>query len=316
MGVLFKKGLGPKVVFVVGPTASGKSQWALSLAQEFSGAIINGDSLQFYQGMDIGTSKPSLSERALVPHYLFDRVPVGGASVTAGQFRQWALEVLERGEHPLYFVVGGSGFYLKALEKGMFPVDAIAAPVRSRVRELMVSGSAYKTLQSVDPHSAKVIKPQDNYRVSRALEVFYNQGVPLSQLRRDFFVQSGNNFPYRYKKLGIAASKANLQTRVHIRVDQMLGKGLVKEVQGLLLALQEFPQGASSWAPLQSIGYKEVVEGLEQNWSEAQMAEAIIQNTMRLVKKQNTWFARDDEIIWRSWGDDDHIIHSVLQKWL
>lgn len=279
-------------VLIVGVTGSGKSALGLKLAQKLNGAILNCDSLQVYQRLDIGTAKPSVTERQLVPHFLFDLLPAGQV-LTAGDFRREALAVLER-ELPqrAVFGVGGSGFYIQALEKGMFDSGKADPEVESKVRQDLTDHGAQKLfaeLVQLDPEYAETISPNDVYRLTRAMVVIRGTGKKLSQLRREF---TGEKFPYPMLKLGIDIPREELLLAVTKRTQAMLQAGFLAEVRGLIEA------GFASWPALQSVGYKECQMCLNGDLREDQLAARIVEKTMQLAKKQKTWFKRDAAIHW------------------
>ncbi|MBX3022390.1 MAG: tRNA (adenosine(37)-N6)-dimethylallyltransferase MiaA [Bdellovibrionales bacterium] len=284
-------------VLIVGPTASGKSDLSLRLAERFQGVILNCDSLQFYQRMDIGTAKPTPEERDRVPHFLFDVVPPGEV-LTAGDYRRAAMQVLER-ELPqrMVFGVGGSGFYIQALEKGMFdvpkPRPEIDRQVRARLEEKGLS-ALYRELVERDPKYAEDINPNDSYRIVRALVLMEDSGKTVTEVRTQFKQQE---FPFPLLKLGLAPAREELLPRVEKRVLSMLQRGFMEEVQGLLR------DGWENWPPLQSVGYKECIQFLRGEIDDKRLMPLIVEKTMQLSKKQKTWFKRDPEIHWLP-GDD------------
>jgi tRNA dimethylallyltransferase len=281
------------VIFVVGPTATGKSRVGLELAQHFSGAILNCDSLQVYQRLDIGTAKPSREEQKLVPHYLFDVLQAGDV-LTAGDFRKLALAEMTRAKENMIFAVGGSGFYIQALEKGMFEVEKADPEVDRRVRERLAQEGLevlYEELKTVDPETAEELSPNDAYRIVRALVVYQGSGRKMSHLRASFKPQP---FPYPYLKIGLNFEREELLPRVRGRVQDMLKAGFLEEVRALL------KDGLGLWPALHSVGYKECVDVLEGRLAEASLEHQIVEKTMQLAKKQRTWFKRDPNIHWLS----------------
>jgi tRNA dimethylallyltransferase len=264
----------------------------LTLAKHFHGAILNCDSLQTYQRLDIGTAKPPAEERLLVPHFLFDVVAPPNV-LTAGDFRRLALEVLAR-ELPKgpVFGVGGSGFYIQALEKGMFDVPKPKIEVERFVRRrLEEHGLAfmYAELLELDPEYGEGLSPHDAYRITRALIMIHDSGKKVSDVRRTFEAEA---FPYPLLKLGLAPTREELLPRVEKRVEQMMADGFLKEVEGLMA------DGLSAWPPLQSVGYKECVQFLNAEIEEKRLVPLIVEKTMQLAKKQKTWFKRDTGIHW------------------
>jgi tRNA dimethylallyltransferase len=286
-----------KVVFVVGPTASGKSKLAMSWAKATGGAIFNCDSIQAYQGLNIGSAKPTSEELKQVPHFLFDQVPLGNIS-TAGQYQRDFFSQLKHleSQFPVVFVVGGTGFYFQAIEKGMYTVGAAnEETIRQVEAELsQIDGPAklFQELKDLDPETAEKISSNDHYRLARAIEMMRTHKRPVSAIKREFS-EKASEFPYPLLKLGVRLSKEELLPRVAARTDAMLAQGLLKEVQNLL------KQGLGLWAPLQSVGYRECLQFLSgEIISESDLREKIIQSTMKLAKKQRTWFRRDLAIHW------------------
>lgn len=279
-------------VLIVGPTASGKSALGLKMAAHFGGAILNCDSLQTYKRLDIGTAKPSKEERSSVPHYLFD-ILAPGEVLTAGDFRKAALtklsEVLPR--RPV-FGVGGSGFYIQALEKGMFDVPKPKPEAESKIRELAAlegPEKMYVRLQELDPAYAEEISANDAYRITRALIVIEDSGRKISDLKKEF---KPVPFPFPLLKLGLAPTREYLLPRVEARTAQMLKDGLVDEVQSLL------NEGYGEWPALRSVGYNECLKFINGELAGKDLESQIVEKTMQLSKKQRTWFKRDQEIHW------------------
>ncbi len=280
------------VIFVVGPTACGKSQVALELAEHFNGGILNCDSLQVYKRLDIGTAKPTPTEQKKVPHYLFDVLNPGDV-LTAGDFRRMALAELDKAlkQRPV-FAVGGSGFYIQALENGMFEVDKPAPEIDQKIRDQLAEKgleSLYAELNQLDPAYAEDLSPNDSYRIVRALIVIHDSGRKMSDLKKQF---KPEKFPYPYLKLGLNLDREQLLPRVTLRVQKMLESGFLQEVKQLLA------DGYESWPALYSVGYKECVEHLRGKLPLEQLAPQIVEKTMQLAKKQRTWFKRDKDIQW------------------
>lgn len=292
-----------QVIFVVGTTASGKSALAMKAAKKYHGAIVNCDSIQLYQELNIGSAKPTAEDFQTVPHYLFDIVKPG-EEITAGEYTRIFFQQLESIEKkfPFIFVVGGTGFYFQALEKGMYPIGAADDAVKKSVEaELMTEQGAanlYRELAEIDPEAASKIAPKDHYRLGRAIEIIRTHGKSVTAVKKEFASQA-KPFPYPLKKVGIKISKEELLPRVQLRTEQMLSQGLLSEVRSLV------ERGYKNWSPLQSVGYKECLEFLDgEITSEKELEEKIIMNTMRLAKKQRTWFQRDQDIQWLVPGQD------------
>jgi tRNA dimethylallyltransferase len=224
-----------KAVFILGPTASGKSAVALSLAQHLPVEIISVDSAQVYRGMDVGTAKPSAVERAAVPHHLIDLIDPTGA-YSAAQFHADASRLIAdihaRGKLPL--LVGGTMLYVKALEEGLSNLPEADANIRKALEaEAAERGwpAMHADLTRIDPVTAARLKPNDSQRIQRALEVFRITGQPISALQG---ARSGQAAPFDALKLALIPSdRAVLHDRIAARFDRMLAGGLVEELRSL-----------------------------------------------------------------------------------
>jgi tRNA dimethylallyltransferase len=296
-----------KVTFVVGPTASGKSQWAYQQAQKIiqggqPAAIINCDSIQVYQGLDIGSSKPSIEERKSLPHYLFDYVPTGQV-ITAGSYSRDFFDCCEKikSQYSQVFVVGGTGFYFQAIEKGMYDVGAADREVLEQIEQEIKTNpeAVYKELLQKDPVAAQRISSHDHYRLARAIEMMRTHGKSVTQIQQEF-ASAQRPFPYKLDKVGLWAERDELLPRVKKRTEKMLREGLLEEVELLL------KRGYEHWPPLRSVGYREAVDYLLKKsaaLSLDELAEQITTSTLQLAKKQRTWFKRDLQIRWQSCSD-------------
>ncbi len=295
-----------KVVFVVGATASGKSNYALERALKnqsdtfaIKSAIVNCDSVQVYQGLKIGSALPSAEEMSQVPHFLYAYVPKG-EKITAGQYSRAFFALMEnlKNDFQEVLVVGGTGFYFQAIEKGMFDVGGEHPEIREQLQKRIETEEGaealYEEFRQRDPESAKRIFPKDHYRLVRAMELMLTQNKTLSEIQKEF-EKNQKKFPWPLEKVGIQMSKEELLPKVQQRTKKMLQNGLIEEVKELR------EQGLRTWAPMESVGYKEVnlfLDGSPEIKNLASLEEQIIMNTMRLAKKQKTWFQRDAEIGW------------------
>lgn len=290
-----------QLIGIVGPTGSGKSALALSMARHHKIEILNGDSLQVYQRLNIGTAKPSPQEMSICPHHLFDLIPPP-QTWTAGDFRKAALEIIARGDPKTsLLIVGGSGFYLQALASGMFEAPALEEPARTELRKRFEGLSSEKLhfhLSTLDLVSSTKIHPQDRYRILRALEVLEVTGKPLSQIHSDF-QREDLSLPIRW--IGLNRPRALQETALQKRIQQMFSLGWLDEVQELL------DQGLGPWAPLQSVGYREIVDFLQAPAPQIDLLglqKLITIRHMQLSKKQMTWFRRLPEAT-TQWFDSD-----------
>lgn len=302
-----------RVIFVVGSTATGKSEWALKLAQEFNGVIVNCDSVQAYKKLDIGSAKPSKEEQALVPHYLLDYVSPP-QEITAGTYSRDFFECLQSiPEEKPVFVVGGTGFYFMAIEKGMYPVIPVPAEIQKQVEEELATDEGatrlYAELQAADPDYGAKIHLADRYRIGRAIELIRSQGKSVTRIQQEFEEQR-TPFPYPLLKIGPQWDREILRARIRQRVSRMLEAGLVTEVKGLL------DEGLASWAPMSSVGYKETLDFLNGMLSREQLVDEIEKNTHQLAKRQKTWFQRDSEIQWFDGASGFPEARAVVEKFL
>lgn len=284
-------------VAVVGPTASGKSSLGIALAQELGGEVVNVDSMQLYQGMDIGTAKLPPGERGGIEHHLLDIWPVTKtASVAEYQSRAVATveEIMARGKVPV--IVGGSMLYVQSLiDAWSFPPTDphVRKKYEARLRQIGVD-ALHAQLAEVDPAAARTIEDKDPRRTVRALEVIELTGKPFaaSQPPKDAPPRWGTRF------LGLRADPEWLNPRIARRAELMFKEGLVEEVRGLV------GQGlvADSTAG-RAIGYAQVLSLLAGELSEAEALEKTITGTRRYVRRQRSWFNRDPRITWLDAAD-------------
>ena len=289
------------VIFVVGATATGKSEWALQMAQKSGGVIVNCDSVQVYREVEIGTAKPSQEERDKVPHLLIDYVSPPD-EMTAGQYcRDFFEQMTGLPENRPVFVVGGTGFYFQAIEKGMYPVAQIPPEIQQDIEETLQKPGGPEELHAellrLDPQAGLKIHPADHYRIARAVELMRSHGKTLTEIRLEFS-QRKSDFPYPLLKIGLRWDRDQLRARILARTEKMLERGLVNEVRHLL------KRNLIDWAPLSSVGYMEAIEFIEGNLTEEELVEQIAQNTAQLAKRQRTWFQRDQEIQWFDGGSE------------
>lgn len=282
-----------RCVFVLGPTATGKSQLAVELAQKHHGQIINIDSVQFYKGLEIGSAAPSKDDLKKIPHHLYSYVNAP-TEMTAGQYIRDFYQLTEKLKpNTNLFIVGGTGFYIQALEKGMFNLPEVTHEIKQQVLDDLDRHGAdklYEELKNFDTET--VVHPNDHYRLGRALEIKRAFNKKMSDFQN---VVNKDALPYPYLKIGLGFStddKEKMQHRVKTRTEQMIKNGLLEETRTIL------DQGHEKWAPLSSVGYLEAVQYLKNEITQAQLEPAITQSTMQLIKKQRTWFKRDPSILW------------------
>ncbi|MCS7293252.1 MAG: tRNA (adenosine(37)-N6)-dimethylallyltransferase MiaA [Gloeomargarita sp. SKYBB_i_bin120] len=262
---------------IAGPTASGKTDLGIALAQKLNSVIINADSRQIYQEFNIGTAKPTPAQRMLAPHYLIDWVPPTVA-VTVAEYQQAAQALIadchRRGVTPL--LVGGSGLYIQAVVQGLTIPPVAPQPDLRRQLSTYSQRERYQFLQQVDPASAAKIHPHDTVRTLRALEVYYVTGVPLSHLQ--------GQRPPTYPVLFLYLDSEFLAQRIAQRTQRMFAQGLVEETAAL----------RQKYGPdlplLKTLGYREVGAYLEGTIDLEQAQALLIRHTRRLAKQQRTWF--------------------------
>ncbi len=293
-------------LFILGPTASGKSSLGFRLAKSLGACIVNADSIQLYEGLLIGSAAPSEKERREVDHFLFQVIPKG-QNWTASDYEENAWKIInEQIPHRPVVIVGGSGFYLQALEKGMGPAPNEDESVKQELeRELKSKGSAhlYKELSQVDPKSAQKIHPNDSYRILRALGYFRTFHRTFSEDQKQ---SKQRQWPGVVQKVGLTGSQAELEAVISKRVHLMLEAGFLKEVKGLL------DEGLSDWWPMKSVGYKEVVEYLNGDFAESELVPRIVQKTLALAKRQKTWFKRDLSVKWYPFQESERAFTEIL----
>ncbi len=298
------------LVAVVGPTGSGKSDLALRIAAAFPGEIVNCDSLQLYRYLDIGTAKTPLQERRGIPHHLFDILDPDQV-YTAGEYARAGRPLLARiasaGRLPV--VVGGTGFYLRALLEGLFPGPARDDRLRARLvsREVRHPGWLHRTLGRFDPGSAARIQAADVQKLTRALEVLLLTRRPLSAW---FEKRPEPLAGFRVLKLGLDPPRQALYARLEERTEAMFAGGLIDEVRGVLE--RGFPQSSKA---LEAVGYRQALQVLRSEFSVNDAVELTKRNTRQYAKRQWTWFRRDPEVIWlQGFGTDPAVQECALAR--
>ncbi len=274
------------IVFLMGPTASGKTDAALSIAQDFPIEIISVDSALVYRGMDIGTAKPSLEIRSHVPHHLIDiRDPADSYSVAefCKDTKKLIPEILARGNYPL--LVGGTMMYFKSLVGGLSKMPSASPDIRAELdKQAKQKGweAMHQQLAEVDPETAARLHPNDTQRIQRALEIFLSTGKTSTELRKE----NKTVFPFEYQSLAVSpAERSVLHQRIAQRFDYMLHHGLIEEVKGLM----DRGDLHMNMPSMRAVGYRQVWEGLVENRSVDEIRERGIAATRQLAKRQLTW---------------------------
>ena len=302
----------PRVVILLGPTGAGKSKVAIELAEELGGEIISADSMQVYRYMDIGTAKPTLEEQKRVRHHLINLV-TPDQTFNAALYRTLGRKTIDQLDQDGKFiwVVGGTGLYIKTLTQGLFTSPKIDSGVRERLkREAQEKGEdvLYQRLKRVDPKAASKLHPRDLFRTIRALEVLDSTGIPISFYREQH--RFGER-PYLTLKIGLETNRVVLYHRIEQRVDQMIERGFLQEVQGLM----EMGYGAEL-KPMQSLGYKQMVQFLLKRSGWAEAVREMKRDTRHYAKRQLTWFKANPEVHWRDVSTDREKVFLEVKSFL
>lgn len=295
---------------VVGPTASGKSALAIRVALAVGGEVVNCDSLQLYRGFDIGTAKVPEAARGGVPHHLIDLIEPTQL-FTAGDYARTARAILAdiagRGQIPV--VVGGTGFYLRALVDGLVPAPPRSETVRWRLerREQRRPGSLHRILSRLDPAAAERIHSNDKNKTIRALEVRLLEGGPISTL----FARGRDPLTgFRPIKLGLNPPRRLLYQRLDARTVEMFEQGLIEEVRHLLSS--GVPLHAK---PFEALGYKQALQVIQSGLTREQALRSTQLETRRYAKRQITWFRKEHEVHWlEGFGDDPELQQQALAQ--
>jgi tRNA dimethylallyltransferase len=305
----------PRLVVIVGPTASGKSALGIALAQRFGGEILACDSTQVYRHFDIGTGKVPVAERRGIVHHLIDLVEPDEV-FTAGDFRRRALEVLEdlrqRGKLPI--ITAGTGLYLRALLEGLADAPERSEELRERLRRRAAKNDPlylHRILARIDKEAAARIAPRDAQKVIRAIEIRKLAKKSVGEVHR-----SGRDAlaGYEIQKIGLQPAREALYTRIHARVESMIAAGWPDEVRALID--RGIPANAK---PFQFIGYSDLRAALTQNAPSSAQSQAIAkavpqiqQSTRQYAKRQLTWFRKEKEVHWQeSFGDEEKVQSSA-----
>ena len=300
------------VVAILGPTATGKSALALAMAERYDGEIVNCDSTAVYRGFDIGTDKLSETERRGIPHHLID-IADPTEEYTAAQFARDASqairEIHERGKLPM--LVGGTGFYYRALTRGLFPGPGRDAALRARLEAIAARRDVtflHRILRRVDPESSVRIQPRDLKRIIRALEVFFLTGRPLTA----HFAETVTLLPdVTMIAIALRLPAAAISARVTRRVDQQFERGLIGEIRGLLA--RGVPETAR---PFGGLVYRQALEYLHGVRDERSTRALISQENRRYARRQLIWFRKEPNLQWFEGPGDSPEVLAAAQAFL
>lgn len=297
----------PTVIVIGGPTASGKSNLAVELAKRIDGEIISADSMQIYKDMNIGTAKVTEQEKQGIKHYMLDIISPEeryNVSTYKKEAEKKIEEILAKGKVPI--IVGGTGLYIDTLVYGIeFQGEEVDEEYRRVLNEIAEKEGLEKLYQKavkIDPEAMRKISPNDRKRIIRVLEIYHKTGKTKTEQEKE---SRKNEVKYNYKVFAITMDREKLYKRIENRVDQMIEEGLIEEVKALKKKYSKFPTA------MQGLGYKEVVEYLENRISFEDMIENLKKETRRYAKRQLTWFRKNKEIIWLN-GEND--INSNLER--
>ena len=311
MGENGEKGSRPPVVIVTGPTASGKTAIGIRLARRFEGEILNADSMQVYRHLDIGTAKPTLAQRAEVPHHLIDMVAPDvqyNAGLYSRDARRAASEVFRRGR--IVFLTGGTGLYIRAFLEGLIEGGG-RDPDRRRAleeehRRAVAAGEPqrlHRRLASLDPESGARIHPNDLVRIIRALELIEATGRPVSELRRSHRFRGHR---YRTLRLAIDPGPERLKARIDDRCVQMVEAGLLQEVRSLR------ERGYGPELPcMRAIGYRHMQPVIDGADTMANVLAEMQKDTRHFARRQRTWLHSLPDAVWMHPEDEDGLQKTV-----
>ena len=294
----------PTLIVIGGPTAVGKTAYAIETAKKFHTSIISADSRQFYKEMRIGTAFPSEEELAAVKHYF-----VGTLSLedyySASLYEQQVLALLDTlfKTHDYALMAGGSMMYIDAVCNGIDDIPTIDDETRATMkRRLQEEGleSLCKELQRLDPDYYEIVDRQNPKRVVHALEICTMTGKTYTSFRK----REKKSRPFRMIKIGLNRERQELYDRINARVDEMMKKGFLEEAKGLI--------GLKSLNALNTVGYKELFDYLEGRWTLEEAIERIKGNTRRYARKQLTWYKKDEQMKWFHPDQKEDIINYIL----
>ena len=304
------EGSDPLAVIILGPTGSGKTALSLALAERFNGEIVSCDSVAVYRGMELGTAKPTLAERARVPHHLID-VTTPDQPFTAGEYSRQARaamrDIASRGMLPL--VTGGTGLYLRALTEGLFPGPARQEGLRARLtrsRDRHGEAWLYRVLRRLDPASAERIHANDTPKLIRAIEVCVAGRKPMSAVLATPGAARDPLTGFRLLRIGLDPPRAALYDRLNRRAAAMFADGLVDEVRNLF-------ERYGAVKALDSLGYRQALRVLRDLWSAEEAVATAQQGHRNYAKRQLTWFRREPEVHWlEGFGDDPETLSAAV----
>lgn len=278
----------PKILAIVGATASGKTAYSIELAKKINGEIISADSRLVYKGFDITCAKPTEEERQGIPHYMMDIVEPEfdyTAGLYAKQAKEWIYNIINNGKTPI--IVGGTGLYFRLLLENYIMPEVEPNPELREELNQMDSKDLHTRLSAFDSKGALQIDPNDKKKLIRAIEIVETLNKPLSEVR-----SVGNNNEFDIEWIGKNFPREILYERINKRVDLMVDAGMIEETQFLIKKHGRIPN------IINTIGYQEIVQYLDGIYSLEEALEKLKQNTRRYAKRQLTWFRKNPNIKW------------------
>ena len=299
-----------KVIVIGGPTASGKTKLAIELAKRINGEIVSADSMQIYKEMKIGTAKPDKEEMQGIKHYLIDFLKPDERYSVADYKRDAKnaiREILDKGKNPI--VVGGTGLYIDSLIYEIdYPEIEIDLNYRKELEKRVQENGLeelYEEAKKIDKTAMEKISINDEKRILRVLEIYHQTGKTKTELEKN----SKKDPEFDYKMFAINMNREILYDRINKRVDIMIEKGLIEEVEKIYKRYKKFPTS------MQALGYKEAVEYLEKKLTKEEMIEKIKQESRRYAKRQLTWFRKNKQTVWLDGQDDlEQNISIILEE--
>lgn len=295
------------LIVVCGPTAVGKTALAIELAQLFKAEIISADSRQFYQEMTIGTAKPTDIELSTVPHHFINNISIHNKNYSAGKYEAEVLEFLTQyfTQNPIAIMVGGSGLFINAVCSGFDKFDTEDPKQLWTARNFLNTKDLpwlQQEVERLDPEYYSKVDRKNPIRLKRALEIIYTTGKKYSEQR----IGKKTERPFRIIKIGLQLPREILYDRIHLRVEEMMKAGLLDEVKNLYIH--------KKLHTLNTVGYVELFDFIEDKIDLPTAVSLIQQNTRNYAKRQMTWFKKDENIHWFDPTEKEKIIHFLQSK--
>jgi tRNA dimethylallyltransferase len=300
-----------KIIIIGGPTASGKTEISFKIAKEINGEIISADSRQFYKEINIGTDKPPLWMRNQIPHHFIDFLSLKN-QFDVYEYKnlvyEKVIEIISKGKIPI--IVGGSGFYIRVLIKGLFPLPKELKEKQKEIRKKLKNEKTeklYERLKEIDPVISEKIHPNDRYRIIRAIEIYQITGKNISFWQSQKPEKTLNDFGEIFYFI-LMRERQQIYERIEKRIEKMFENGWIDEVKKL--REQSFENDLKFKAP---IGYKEIIDYLDKKFNLEETKKMIIKKTKEYARKQIIWFKKEDGIF-INFSEDEEAIKKILEE--